>query len=110
MLVGLGAVILTEIGRHVYRPFIYASGMYDFHIADTMGNSFGTVATIFVLLAFFGRDQDADRRIILSATVGTALFELGSPLLGKPIDPWDVSATLIAGAASGILARRLHQT
>jgi hypothetical protein len=74
-----------------------------------MGNSFGTVATIFVLLALFGRDQDADRRIILSATVGTALFELGSPLLGKPIDPWDVSATLIAGAASAMLARRLHQ-
>jgi hypothetical protein len=109
-LVGLGAVALTEIGRHVYRPFIYGRDIYDFHVADTMGNSLGTVATIFVLLAIFGRDQQTDDRVILSATVGTVLFELGSPLLGKPIDPWDVAATVVAGGLSWVLARSLHRT
>ncbi len=108
LLLGLGALVLTEVGRHVYRPFIYRRGIDDFHIADTLGNSLGTVATIFVLLAVFGRDRKADDRIILSATVGAVLFELGSPLLGKPIDPWDVAATVIAGGLSWFLARSLH--
>ena len=108
LLVGLGALVLTEVGRHVYRPFIYRRGIDDFHIADTLGNSLGTVATIFVLLAIFGRDHKSDDRIIVSATVGTVLYELASPLLGKPIDPWDATATIIAGGLSWLLARRLH--
>jgi hypothetical protein len=108
LLVGLGALVLTEVGRHVYRPFIYRRGIDDFHIADTLGNSLGTVATIFVLLAIFGRDHKSDDRIIVSATVGTVLYELASPLLGKPIDPWDATATIIAGGLSWLLARGLR--
>ena len=109
LMIGLGAVALTEVGRQVYRPFIYGRGVYDFHIADTMGNSLGTVATVFVMLAIFGRDHKAEDQIILCVTVGTVLYELASPLLGKPIDPLDVAATVIAGGLSWLLAHRLHR-
>ena len=29
---------MTELGRYVYRPFIYANNINDFGIADSMGN------------------------------------------------------------------------
>jgi len=29
---------LTEIGRYIYRPFIYENNINDFGIADSMGN------------------------------------------------------------------------
>lgn len=109
-LAGLFALLLTEVGRHVYRPFIYARDIYDFHIADTMGNSVGTTTTIFVMLAVFGRDQKFDDGIVLSCTVGVVLYELGQPLMGNPIDPWDVLATVVAGALTWVLCRKLHGT
>jgi hypothetical protein len=110
LLLGLCALLLTEAGRHVYRPFIYARSIYDFHIADTLGNSFGTITTIFVTLAVFGGDQQSDDRIVVSATVGVVLYELGQPLLGNPIDPWDVLATVVSGLLTWALCRRLHGT
>jgi hypothetical protein len=110
LLCGLSALVLTEVGRHVYRPFIYARGIYDFHIADTLGNSFGTITTIFVMLAVFGGDQQSDDRIVLSATVGVVFYELGQPIMGNPIDPWDVLATVVAGLLTWVLCRRLHGT
>ena len=107
-LVGLFGLVLTEVGRHVYRPIVYSRGIFDFHVADTLGNSVGTMALVFFLLAAFGGDRNADDRIIVSATVGTVVYELGSPLLGKPIDPWDIGATVVAGGLSWLLARSLH--
>ena len=38
---------LTEIGRYVYRPFIYDNHINDFGIADSIGNSGGILAQIF---------------------------------------------------------------
>jgi hypothetical protein len=108
LLVGLCALVVTEAGRHLYRPFIYARNLYDFHIADTLGNSVGTVTTIFVMLAVFGRDRKFDDGILLSTTVGLVLYEIGQPLMGNPIDPWDVAATVLAGVLSAVLYRRLH--
>ena len=107
-LIGLGALLLTEVGRHVYRPFIYARNIYDFHIADTLGNSVGTVTTVFVMLAVFGRDRTFDDGIILSCTVGLVLYEIAQPLMGNPIDPWDVGATVAAGILSWVLCRSVH--
>lgn len=110
LLLGLCALLLTEVGRHVYRPFIYARDIYDFHIADTLGNSFGTITTIFVMLAVFGGDRQSDNRVVLSVTVGVVLYELGQPLMGNPIDPWDVLATVVSGLLTWVLCRRLDRT
>ena len=42
--------ILTEIGRRVYRPYVYQNGINDFGFADVIGNLLGTVVIIFFCL------------------------------------------------------------
>ena len=98
MVVGLVAVALCELGRAFYRPYIYSNHIRDFHVADTLGNSFGTVATIFVFVSIFGRTFEQGLVTLRTAALSVVVFELAHPLLGKVIDPWDLFATLISAA------------
>ena len=106
---GLGAVVLYEIARATYRPYIYSRGINDFHIADTIGNSLGTVATIFVFTSLLGRDLVQDYFMIRTVTISVAVYELAHPLLGKPIDPWDLVATISTGVFCEILYRTIRR-
>ena len=108
LLIGLGAVALYEILRSTYRPYVYANGINDLHLADTLGNSLGTVATVFVFASVLGRDLDGDYFLIRTVTLSVIVYELAHPLLGKPIDPLDLVATLVAGVFCEWLERRLH--
>jgi len=38
---------LTEIGRNIYRPYIYSNNIDDYGIADSIGNSGGIIVQIF---------------------------------------------------------------
>ncbi len=99
LLIGASALLLYELlGRPIYRPYIYANHINDFHIADTLGNTLGTVTTVFVAIAVFSKDRASGLFILKMATLGVVLFELLHPLLGKPTDVWDVAATLLTGA------------
>ena len=42
--------VLTEIGRHLYRPYIYNNKINDFGIADSIGNSGGIIGLLLFLL------------------------------------------------------------
>lgn len=96
--IGLSAVVLYEfLARPVYRPYIYRNHINDFHLADTIGNTLGTVATIFGLLGFFGQTRPHHLFLIKTITLSVAVYEVAHPLLGKPLDPWDVAATLLTG-------------
>ena len=107
--VGFAALALTELARSYYRPFVRANGFNDFHLADTLGNSLGTVTTVFVLLAVFGRGEARhDRQFLYIGPIGVFAYELAHPLLGKSIDPWDLLATVVAGLAAAGLYRMLH--
>jgi hypothetical protein len=109
LLIGLGAVTVYEIARAYYRPYIYSQGIDDFHIADTLGNSLGTVATIFVFVSLLGRDRAWDYFLIRTVTISILVYEVAHPILGKPIDPWDILATVLAGAFSEVLYRRIYE-
>lgn len=109
LLIGLSAVVLYEIARAIYRPYIYSQGINDFHLADTLGNSLGTVATVFVFTSLLGRDIAQDYFMIRTVTISVAVYELGHPLLGKPIDPGDIVATILAGVFCEILHRLIHK-
>jgi hypothetical protein len=108
MLVGISAVLLYEAARAYYRPFIYSNAINDFHIADTLGNSLGTVATVFVFVSLLGRNNSQGHFLIGSVTISVLVYELAHPLLGKPIDPMDMTATVIAGIFCAGLYRLLH--
>ncbi len=45
--IGISALLIYEfVGRSIYRPYIYNNNLNDLHIADTLGNTFGTMTTI----------------------------------------------------------------
>jgi hypothetical protein len=107
--IGLSAVLLYEFLRAYYRPYIYAQGINDLHIADTLGNSLGTVAQVFVFISILGREIKQDTILIRIVTVSVVVYELAHPLLGKPIDLWDILATILAGVFCEIIHRLIHK-
>lgn len=109
LLIGISAVLAYEILRAYYRPWVYAQGLNDFHVADTLGNSLGTVAQVFVFISVLGRTIQHDYVLIRIVTVAVVVYELAHPLLGKPIDPWDIVATVLAGIFCEALHRLIHR-
>jgi len=96
--IGILSLLIYEfIGRQIYRPFIYANKINDFHIADTLGNTFGTMPTIFFLIAILSNDKTKGNYLVKLGTLSVVIFELAHPLLGKPIDIWDIVATILTG-------------
>ena len=113
--IGFSALLIYEfVGRSIYRPYIYTNKINDFHIADTLGNTFGTLPTIFFLIAILSNDTTKGNYLIKLGTISVVVFELAHPLLGKPIDIWDIIATILAGLASyliyhGIFKNKLNE-
>src|SRR5688572_17024996 len=97
LFIGLSAVVIYEVARAYYRPFIYTNSINDFHIADTLGNSLGTIATVFVFLSVLGRTVADERFLLRTVAISVFIYELAHPLLGKPIDIFDLIATAMAG-------------
>jgi len=108
LLIGITAVLLYEVARVYYRPYIYSQDINDFHIVDTIGNSLGTMATVFVFTSLLGRDIAQDCFLIRTVTISVVVYEVAHPLLGKPIDPWDMVATVLAGVFCELLYQLLH--
>jgi len=102
--IGISALLIYEfVGRPIYRPYIYNNKINDFHIADTLGNTFGTLPTIFFLIAILSNDTKKGNYLIKLGTISVIVFELLHPLFGKPIDIWDIIATILAGVASYLI-------
>lgn len=98
--------ILTEIGREIYRPYIYQNGINDFGFADVIGNLLGTVAAIFLCLGVNHANRVQSIRISAFVTVGITIYELLQPILPRGVLDWkDVVSTPIAGLFSLMLIR-----
>lgn len=96
--IGISGLLIYEfVGRPIYRPYIYDNKINDFHIADTLGNTFGTLPTIFFLIAILSNETIKGNYLIKLGTFSVVVFELAHPLLGKPIDIWDIVATILTG-------------
>lgn len=108
--IGLAALLIYEfVARPIYRPYIYANKINDFHIADTLGNSLGAMATIFFLIALLSNDTVKGNYLLKLGTFSVVVFELAHPLLGKPIDGWDIVATILTGLFSYVLYNALFK-
>ena len=103
LLIGIVAYSITEFGRSFYRPYIYANKINDYFIADTIGNSFGTVTAIFMVLTLTGKGTNKDWSIVIIIIAGLLLYELLN-LTGKTsVDINDMIATVVFGIISVLL-------
>ena len=108
--IGISALLIYEfVGRPIYRPYIYNNKINDFHLADTLGNTFGTLSTIFFLIAILSNDTKKGNYLIKLGTFSVIIFELLHPLLGKSIDIWDIIATILAGVASYLIYNEIFK-
>ncbi len=105
--IGISAYFLTEMARSFYRPYIYAHDIDDWFIADTIGNSLGTVTAIFMILTMAGRGSHWDWRLVGMVLAGLVGYEALNLLGDHPFDVNDVLATLLFGGISALVYARL---
>ncbi len=92
---------VTEPGRNVYRPYIYSHGIFDFWIADTIGNFTGTMTVIFFELAVMNPPRKLGRIMLGLITLGLIGYEFAQCFSPKSVVDWrDMIGTLIAGLIS----------
>ena len=98
------AFILTELGRFVYRPYIYNNDINDFGIADSMGNLGGIVVQLFLSLALLNSRKIQTIRVFAFIIGGYIIYEILQPFLPKGTFDWkDIYGTLIGGAFSFLI-------
>ena len=92
---------LTEIGRKIYRPFIYSNNIDDYGIADSIGNSGGIIVQIFFMLAVLNSQGKKIFRVIGFIVIGYILYEILQPYFPRGVFDWkDIYGTLIGGLIS----------
>lgn len=103
LIIAIIAFSITELGRSFYRPYIYENKIEDYFIADTLGNSFGTMTAIFMILTLSGKGTNKDWMMVLIIITGLLVYELLN-LTGKTaIDTNDMIATVIFGTISALI-------
>ncbi|NVK49583.1 MAG: hypothetical protein HWE09_07420 [Cyclobacteriaceae bacterium] len=92
---------LTEIGRNIYRPFIYSNHIDDFGIADSIGNLGGVIVQIFFTLAILNSPGKKAFHVIGFIVIGYILYEIVQPYLPRGVFDWkDIYGTVIGGLIS----------
>jgi glycopeptide antibiotics resistance protein len=95
---------LTEIGRELYRPIIYANHINDFGIADSIGNAGGIIAQIFFGFLIINPSKRIGIRLIVLFSVGYILYEIAQLFLpGGVFDLKDIYGTLLGGILSAVV-------
>lgn len=105
--IGISAFFLTEMGRSFYRPYIYANDIDDWVIADTLGNSLGTMTAIFMIITLSGRGTHWDWRLVGMVILGLLGFEMLNLTGNHELDTNDLIATIFFGALSAIIYARI---
>lgn len=105
--IGISAYFMTEMARSFYRPYIYANDINDWVIADTIGNSLGTVTAVFMILTMSGRGTSWDWRLVGMVLGGLVGYEMLNLANDHPFDLNDVLATLLFGGASVLVYARI---
>ncbi len=97
--------IITEVGREFYRPYIYRNNINDFGFADTIGNTFGTIATIFFILFLVVKPNfRKETFFIFFIIIFHIAYEISQKILPNNNFDWkDIIATIIAGIISYVI-------
>jgi hypothetical protein len=101
--------VLTEIGRFIYRPYIYENNINDYGIADSIGNLGGIIVQLFFGLAIFNSTRIKGLRLITFFILGYILYEIAQLFLPKGVFDWkDIYGTFIGGLIGLLLFSLLH--
>ena len=104
------AFVFTEVGRFIYRPYIYANEINDFGIADSIGNLGGIMVQIFLGMTLLNPSLKKGLRLVLLFTIGYFIYEFAQPYFPKGVFDWkDVYGTIIGGGIATILLIFLHR-
>ena len=99
---------LTEIGRDIYRPYIYANGINDFGIADTVGNFFGTITQIYFMLFLLYPTYENGLWFFPFFVIGYSVYEIAQFFMpGSYFDWKDIVATILAGGVAALLYQKI---
>jgi len=100
---------LTEIGRLLYRPFIYDNHFNDWGIADSIGNSGGIIAQIFFGFLIVNPSKKVGIKLIVLFSAGYILYEIVQQFLPGGVFDWkDIYGTLIGGIIASIVFLLFH--
>jgi len=76
------AFFVTEFGRFVYRPYVRRNDINDFGLADSIGEYWGIVVQIFVIIAAYNSTKKQSFRIV-SLSSRLRVYEFLQPVLPK---------------------------
>ena len=105
----ISSLLITEIGRNIYRPFIYNNNINDFGIADSIGNLGGIIAQVFLGFLIFNPPKNKGFRLILFYIIGYIMYEIIQPILPRGVFDWkDIYGTIIGGVIGLVLFHLIH--
>lgn len=105
--IGTTAWFLTEMARSFYRPYVYANNINDWVIADTIGNSLGTITAIFIVLTMSGRGTNWEWKLVGVVIAGLIGYECLNLTGQHSFDLNDVVATIVFGSISILVYARI---
>jgi len=110
LVVFMASFALTEIGREIYRPYIYLNDIKDFGFADTVGNLFGTVTQIYFMLFLLYPSYKNGKFFFPFFIIGYSIYEFWQLSLPCRNFDWkDIIATVVAGLLSFVFYVRINK-
>lgn len=104
LIIAIGAYIITEFGRYIYRPFVNSNRIQDYGLADSIGNLGGIIVQIFLVCAVVNPNKIQSYRWAAFLSLGYIVYEFLQPYFPKGVFDWnDIYGTLIGLIISIIL-------
>ena len=106
----LFSFLFTEIGRELYRPYIYSNGINDFGVADTIGNFFGTITQIYLMLFLIYPTYKNGLFFFPFFVVGYSIYEFWQLMLPDSYFDWkDIVVTIISGVIAYLIYKLIKK-
>lgn len=97
LLISIFFVIMGLVLSHTYRVYIYESNLFDFHLADTIGNWVAVPAAVNFYLATSKKDMEL-KRLVFSIVVVYIFYEfMGLVGIHGVFDWYDIAANIMSG-------------
>jgi hypothetical protein len=104
VLAGVLALIATEYGKSIYRPYARSHNLHDLGLAESLPSLGGTITAILLLTSLISRRRDTAGRTALGIGCGCLLYEFLQPTLRTGVFDWTDVSFVLAGSAIGWLA------